>query len=253
MGMALAALLVLLPEIVTAAAAEKFDLLQIGTRTYTNVTVTTKARNHIFIYHAGGITSIKIAELPLGIKQQLGYAPAGAGRVATNTAVVWAKHEFAKINVLPFKQMNQKLGWKQSWEPFARNLLASKMVFVVLGIALLVYLLHCCCCMLICRKTGNPPGALVWLPVLQLLPLLRAAGMSSWWFLAYCVPLLNIVAQVLWCLNIAKARGKSAWVGILLFLPITCLFAFLYLAFSDGDPAEEEEQRGPRIVSLGAA
>jgi hypothetical protein len=253
MGLALAALLILLPEIVTAAAPEKFDLLQIGTRTYTNVTVTTKARNHIFIYHAGGITSIKIAELPLGIKQQLGYAPVGPGRIATNTTVVWAKHELAKVNVLPFKQMNQKPGWKPSWEPFARNLLASKMTFVVLGIALLVYLLHCYCCMLICRKTGNPPGVLIWLPVLQLFPLLRAAGMSGWWFLGFCVPLLNIVTQCLWCLNIAKARGKSVWVGILLFLPITNLVMFLYLAFSDSDPAQEEEGRKPRIMSLEAA
>jgi len=256
MGMALAALLILLPEIVSAAAVEKFDLLQIGTRTYTNVTVTTRAKNHIFINHAGGIASLKIAELPLGIKQQLGYAPSGVGRVATNTTVVWAKKEFAKISVLPLKQMNQKLGLKPSWIPSvqlsARKLLASKMVFVVLGIALLLYLLHCYCCALICRKAGHPAGALVWLPILQLFPLLRAAGMSGWWCLAFCVPLLNIVAQVLWCLNIAKARGKNVWVGVLLFLPITNLFMFLYLAFSDSDPVEEQEQRGPRIMSLEA-
>jgi hypothetical protein len=253
MGSALAALLILLPRIVTAAAERKLDLLQIGTRTYTNVTVTTKAKNHIFIYHAGGITSIKTADLPLGIKQQLGYAPAGAPRAATNTAAVWAKRELAKVNVLPFKQLSQKWGGKPSWELFARNLLASKVVFVVLGIGLLIYLLHCYGCMLICRKTGNQPGVLVWLPVLQLFPLLRAAGMSGWWFLAYCVPLLNIVAQLLWCLNIAKARGKSVWVGVLLFLPITYLFAFLYLAFSNGVPAEEEEEPEPKIMTLEAA
>jgi apolipoprotein N-acyltransferase len=106
---------------------------------------------------------------------------------------------------------------------------------------------------LICRKAGHPPGALIWVPVLQLFPLLRAAGMSGWWFLAFCVPLLNIVAQVLWCLNIAKARGKSVWVGVLLCLPITYLFAFLYLAFSNGGPAEEEDEREPRIMTLEAA
>ena len=253
MGSALAALLVLLPGIVTAAAEEKFDLLQIGTRTYTNVTVTTKAKNYIFLLHAGGMTSIKTAELPLETKQQLGYAPAGAAGAATNTAVVWAKRELAKINVLPSRQLNQKQGGKPSWGLYATKLLASKAVFVVLGIALVIYLLHCYCCMLICLKTGNPPGVLVWLPVLQLIPLLRAAGMSGWWFLAYCVPLLNIVAQLLWCLNIAKARGKSVWAGVLLFLPITNLFAFLYLAFSNGAPAEEEDEREPRIMTLEAA
>jgi hypothetical protein len=252
MRLALAAWLILPPGIVTAAAPEKFDLLQIGTRTYTNVTVTSKAKNHIFIYHTGGITSLKIAELPLPIKQQLGYAPAGPGRIATNTAVVWAKQEFAKINVLSSKPTNQKPGWKSSWQPFAKNLFASKMIFVVLGIALVVYLFHCYCCMLICRKTGNPPGPLIWLPVLQLFPLLRAAGMSAWWFLGFCVPVVNFVAQVLWCLNIAKARGKSVWVGVLLLLPLTNLVMFLYLAFSDSDPVEEGEARGPRIMSLEA-
>jgi hypothetical protein len=253
MGSALAALLFLLLRGVTVGAEEKLDLLQIGTRTYTNVTVTTKAKNYIFIVHAGGMASIKTADLSLGTKQQLGYAPAGAPRAATNTAAVWAKREFAKVNVLPFTQLSQKWGGKPSWALFARNLLASKVVFVVLGIGLLIYLLHCYCCMLICRKTGNPPGVLVWLPVLQLFPLLRAAGMSGWWFLAYCVPVLNIVAQVLWCLNIAKARGHGAWVGVLLFLPITYLFAFLYLTFSKGALAEEEDEPEPKIMTLEAA
>ena len=92
--------------------------------------------------------------------------------------------------------------------------------------------------MLICRKTGNPPGVLVWVPVLQLFPMLRAAGMSGWWFLAYFVPLLNLVPPILWSLKIAKARGKSVWVGVLLLLPVTNLFAFLYLAFSDGASAK---------------
>jgi hypothetical protein len=132
------------------------------------------------------------------------------------------------------------------------GLTGAKLFFVALGIALLVYLFYSYCCMLICLKTGNQPGVLVWLPVLQLLPLIRAAGMSGWWLLGYCVPVVNIVAQVLWCFNIAKARGKSVWVGALLLLPITSLFAFLYLAFSNGTSAEEEEPE-PKIMTLQAA
>jgi hypothetical protein len=235
------------------ASEDRFDRLQVGTQVYTNVTVTTKAKKHIFIFHTGGISSIKTVELPLAAQRQLGFSSAEPPKPATNTSAAWVKREFAKINVPQFSQLNQKLGWKPSWELFAKNLLASKIVFVVLGIMLLVYLFHCYCCLLICQKTGNPPGPLVWLPVLQLLPLLRAAGMSNWWFLAYCVPVLNIVAQVLWSFNIAKARGKSAWVGLMLVLPGTNLFAFLYLAFSNGAPAEEEEESEPKIMTLEAA
>ena len=73
------------------------------------------------------------------------------------------------------------------------GLIGPKLILAVLGVLLLLYLFHCYCCMLICRKTGKPPGVLVWLPVLQLFPLLRAAGMSAWWFLACFVPVLNLV------------------------------------------------------------
>lgn len=248
----MATLLILLPGTATAAEEDRFEVLQIGTRTYTNVTVTTKAKSYIFIVHKGGMTSIKTAELSLALRQQLGYAEIGP-KVATNNAAVWAKRELAKISVPSFKQLSQKWHAQPPAGLAAMGLTGPKLIFAVLGIALLLYLFYCYCCMLICHKTGNPPGVLVWLPVVQLFPLLRAAGMSGWWFLAYCVPVLNIFAQVLWCLNIAKARGQSAWVGVLLFLPLINLFAFLYLAFSAGAPAEEEAEPEPKIMTLESA
>ena len=67
------------------------------------------------------------------------------------------------------------------------------------------------------------------------------------------MPVLNIVAQVMWCLNIAKARGQSAWVGVLLLLPLINLFVFLYLAFSEGTSAKEEAEPEPKIMTLEAA
>lgn len=238
-----------------SAMEERFDLLKIGTRTFTNVTVTTKAKNYIFLLHAGGMTSIKTTELPVETKQQLGYAATGAS--ATNTTAAWAKREFAKINAPMIKELGKQLDWKSRGNPpaglLAMGLTGPKLIFAVLGIVLLIHLFECYCCLLICRKTGNPPGVLIWLPVLQLLPLLRAAGMSGWWFLGFCVPVLNLVAQVLWCFNIAQARGKSTWTGLLLFLPITNLFAFLYLAFSNGTPTEEEGEPEPQIMTLEAA
>jgi hypothetical protein len=123
---------------------------------------------------------------------------------------------------------------------------------IVSGIALLLYFGFCYCCMLICKKTDKPPGALVWLPILQQFPLLRAAGMSYWWFLGYFVPVLNLVVPIVWCFKIAKACRKSAWVGLLLLLPVTNFFAFLYLAFSDGAPKKEEPRR-VEVMSLDLA
>ena len=56
--MVLAAGLILLPGTV-GATEDKLPVLQVGAMMYTNVTVTTKAKNYIFIVHDGGMTSIK--------------------------------------------------------------------------------------------------------------------------------------------------------------------------------------------------
>jgi hypothetical protein len=254
--LALAALLMQLPGVV-GATEETFEVLQIGTRTYTNVTVTTKAKNYVFILHAGGMASVKVGELPPDLQEKLGYAGATAPKVATNAAAVWAKREIAKINVPQFKKLGKQLEQKWRGKPgasfSAMGSVGPTLIFVVVGVSLLVYLFHCYCLMLICRKTGKPPGVLVWLPVLQLFPMLRAAGMSGWWFLAYLVPGLNLVAQILWSVKIAKARGKSVWIGVLLLLPVTSPFAFLYLAFSNGASGEEDEEPEPKIMSLQTA
>jgi apolipoprotein N-acyltransferase len=71
-----------------------------------------------------------------------------------------------------------------------------------------------------------------------MIPLLQAADMSGWWFLGFFVPVLGFVAWILWSLNIAKTRGKGIWTAILLILPPTSFFAFLYLAFSSEAPSD---------------
>jgi hypothetical protein len=241
---------------IAGTADERFDVLQIGTQTYSNVTVTTKAKQYVFLLHSAGMASIKVSQLPPDVLDKLGYA-APAPKVTTNTAVVWAKREIAKINTPQVrelgKQMEQKWRGQATAKLTAMHLTGPALIYVVLGIALLLYLFQSYCFMLICRKTGQRPGILVWLPAVQFFPLLRAAGMSAWWFLGFCVPGLNIVAGVMWCFNIAKARGKSVWVAVLLLLPFTSLFAFLYLAFSNGGSPGEDEEPEPKIMTLQAA
>ena len=255
------AALLMRPLGVVGATEDRFDVLQVGAETYKNVTVTTKAKNYIFILHATGMTSIKVSQLPPDLKEKLGYAAATARKPTTNAAAVWVKKEIAKLDVPQFKdfrkQMEQKWRERPTATLSALGLMGPNLNWTALGIVLLlyllVYLLYSYCCMLICRKTGNPPGVLVWLPLLKLLPMLRAAGMSGWWFLAYFVPLVNLAPLILWPLNIAKARGKSVWIGVLLLLPVINLFAFLYLAFSDTAPGEEDEGPEPKVMSLQTA
>ena len=106
---------------------------------------------------------------------------------------------------------------------------------------------------MICTKAGTAPGLMVWLPVFQVFPLLRAAGMSPLWFLAYFVPVLNILAQVMWSIKIAEARGKNVLVGIMLLVPLLNLLAFLYLAFSSGVEQEKKAERKVQIMTLETA
>jgi hypothetical protein len=257
--LAMAALL-MRPLGAAGVTEETFDVIQIGTHAYTNATVTTKAKSYIFIMHAGGMASIKVAQLPPDVRKKLGYADPSAPKEATNGPAVWMKKGIAKLDAPQIKEFRNQIeqNWRNQSTPrlTAMGLIGPKLNWTVLGIVLLicvsVYLFHCYCSMLICRKAGHPPGFLVWVPLLQLLPMLRAAGMSRWWFVAYFVPLLNFVPSILWCFKIAKARGKSLWIGVLLLLPVTNLFAFLYLAFSDGPDSGDDQGPEPKVMSLQA-
>ena len=229
------------PAVSTAATEQTFDVLQIGTHTYRNVTVTTKSKKYIFIIHSTGMENIKLADLSPEIRTKLGYdamAAEGEAKAGSSSLSSWTKHTIGKLHLPQVKELQQQL---RSGGPasLATINLGRNFTIILIGSVVLLYMLFCYCGLLICEKTGNPAGVLGWIPVLQLLPLLRAAGMSPAWFLAFLVPLLNIVAQIVWSFNIAKARGKSAWVGLFLVLPLTSLFAYLYLAFSKNAPKEE--------------
>lgn len=261
LGLALG-LFVMRPQVAVAASEQNFDELQIGTHTYRNVTVTTKSKDYFFIIHSAGMNTIKVAELSPEQREQLGYAPLPKPKESATNATAWAKQTIAKLETPKVKAMEAQVVDKvvDTWRsqipmeklpplpPLTRTLLLE-----VSGILAVVWLFSCYCLMLICQKAGHKPGVLIWLPVLQMFPLLRAAGMSLWWFLAYFVPLLNVVAHFLWCLKIASARNKTVLVGVLLFLPVVNLLAFLYLAFSGGGSAKGRDDRRIEIMTLEAA
>lgn len=229
-----------------AAAEEAFDVLQIGTRTYTNVTVTTKAKDYIFILHSTGMANIRVTELSPELQEKLGYGSAEK-KGGTNAAAAWASKTLSKIKTAKVEKVEKELA--QTWRQAAAShrvplpQMTPQLLYATLGVALLCYLFGCYCCRLICQKTGNPPGPLIWVPLLQMFPLLRAAGMSPWWFLAYFIPLLNVVAGLVWSVRIVQARGKSIWLAVFLVLPLTNLLAFLYLAFSSGKQPKEKNRR----------
>ena len=226
-------LIALLSPIDSAGAAveESFALLQTKTASYTNVTVTSKTKDWVFILHAGGMGNIKVADLSSEAQAQLGYEmPKEKKPIAMPTL-----ETLKDIKVPEMAQLEES--WREGGATAVMSAFGNPVaVQAALGIAVLIYLLFCYCSMMICRRTNTAPGFLVWVPVLQIFPLLRAAGMPRIWFFAFLVPVVNLLAQLVWYVKIVEARGKGKLMVLWLVLPFTTPFAFLYLAFSEAAP-----------------
>jgi hypothetical protein len=224
---------------------QTFPVLQTKAGAYTNVTVTKKTKEWIFILHSAGVCNVKASDLSPEARIMLGYdAAPKKGEEAREVKEASASKPLAQLAHLNLSMVKEfAAGWRQNEKEKvaeAKTFIAANpmAICIVLGVIAVVYIFVSMCFWLICRKTHTAPGPLVWVPVLQLIPLLRAANMPRVWFFAYFVPVLNIVAQIVWCVKIVKTRGKSPWVAFLLLLPVTSFFAFLYLAFSRSAPVQ---------------
>jgi hypothetical protein len=223
-----------------AETQETFDVLQAGTHTYKNVTVTSKSKDYIFIVHSEGMSNVKFTDLAPEIRAKLGYVEPEKPKPQTNSAALVLKQTLVKIDNAPqVQQVKAQIiqTWSSDRAEKVREWFRSLkpgMIYGGVAALILLYVFFCYCCSLICQKAGKPPGPLVWIPVLSVFPMMRAADMSGWWFLACLVPGLNLLAVIIWAFKIARARGKTAFVGLLLLLPPISFLVFLYLAFSDG-------------------
>ena len=243
-------------EIFMGKEEQTFPVLKTKTGTYTNVTVTKKTKEWIFILHSAGVCNVKASDLPADVRVTLGYdappkaAPGatpdgGVTTAETSVAAAAPTSRLPRINIRLSDVKKFAAEWRENRREkeaeiqayFAANPLT---ISIILGISAVVYVFLSICFWMICRKTHIAPGPLVWVPFLQLIPLLRAANMPRVWFFAYFIPIINIIPIIVLAIKIVKSRGKSPWVAFLLLLPLTTPFAFLYLAFSSSAPVEIE-------------
>lgn len=235
LSLAFFALAALISGRAAEAPPETYPTLKAGSVTYTNVKVLNKAKYDLFVQHAGGMASIKVKELDKSTQLQLGYTLVEPPPTNTPARVVPTLQD---LEIDPrFEELYEQVVW-ESQEVLSQ--LKPEVVYGAMGALFLVYLFYCYCCRLICRKVGQKAVALVWLPLFKQIPLLRAAGMSRGWFLTNLIPPVFVIVYIVWCFKIARARGKSAFVGLLLLLPVLNVFAFLYLALSDTVSAAQE-------------
>jgi Family of unknown function (DUF5684) len=229
-------MLVCLAALHLPAADIKIPLLKIGTDVFTNVTVYQVTDTDIFVRHERGFGNAKLSNLDiptlrlLGMKTGKTEEEKAADEARTGVAVEKVKASLAAMNVqLPAE--SAVFGAVSRVKPTPQLLVGA------LSIAVLVYLFSCLVLKKVCVNAGSEPGVLIWFPILQAFPLLRAARIPAWWFVIVMIPGLNLLAHILWSLRIVRACGKGSLVALLLILPVTNLLALLYLAFSSGNEA----------------
>jgi hypothetical protein len=241
-------LLLSVPTALPAADAP-IPTLQIGTVVYSNVTVYGQTEKDLYISHSGGLENIKMSTLDAPALRALGLLEEAkeVEIAATAASTPWQDELAAKLEGTGVKFSTEALA---DFKERLKTPIPQKIIIIVIAVVAFVYLFICYCLKRICQNAGVQPGILIWLPVLQMIPLLRAAQMSPWLLLLFFVPVVNIVVQIWWTFRIVKACGKGVLVAIFLLLPITNLFAFLYLAFSQNEGGgDADSPRGP--VKLG--
>ena len=97
-------------------------------------------------------------------------------------------------------------------------------------VAVGIYVFVCYCLKLICEKAGHQPGVLIWIPIVQGIPLLTVAKLPIWFIILFFIPVVGFVVGIVMWVKICQARGKSGWLVLLGIIPIIFL---PYLAFSE--------------------
>jgi hypothetical protein len=270
-GACLLGILILLLRYSAIAADPVIPVLDTGTQIYSNVTISSKSATHVFIKHSKGISGLKVSELNQESLVKLGYEEAPKAKAAE------AKPEPTEAGPSRAEKISDKINYKQLFgdhqqpkvtvdpdgairiEQDGRTVVLDKRVLMIgAGVLLFLYIFWSGCSMAICRKsgvTGFFSGLLCWLGGLRAIPLLRAAGMSPWWFLLLLVPGVNVLAMVIlfvvWCIKITNVREKGGFTAMFLLFVPTFPLAFLYLAFSgSGSGGNDEVAPMPQKIQL---
>jgi len=108
-------------------------------------------------------------------------------------------------------------------------------IFLVLILVLmpLYYIHYAITLQVTAKKTGTDQAWLAWLPIAQLLLMVRIATKPWWWFLLMFVPVVGLIIWILTWIGIAEAREKPGWMGVMTIFPFASFITRTYLAFSE--------------------
>lgn len=112
----------------------------------------------------------------------------------------------------------------------SETFLGAGLILFAILFGLAFYLFYCFCNKRICEKCGVTPGILIWIPILNVIPLFWAARMSAWLVLLMLVPIVGFIIYIILWVKICEVRGKGA-LGIILVILLPAI-GVPYLAFS---------------------
>ncbi len=97
------------------------------------------------------------------------------------------------------------------------------------------------------RKTNTARAWWAWIPILNVVLVLRIARKPVWWIVLLLIPVVNIVLAALIWKSVAKVRQKSGWWGAVAIVPVVNLIVPGYLAWSAFDREERSRTAVPTL------
>lgn len=251
----------LLAEVMDAVVAQEptaaprgittFETLTVSGQVLRRATVFERAPDMVFLKHDGGLMGVRVADMDEETRWLLGY------ELKSNEAA--AEGSFRRGRDKAGEMGAMMRGWampgmdrQEGWAAGIGLVVVGMVGFIaLLGHLLVSYLLR-----MICQKANCSPGFMIWLPVLQVFPLLQAAGMSRRWpfaivalsligillmgislelalLISMCSSLLGLGLSIAWSIKICIARGKSPGWAVFLLLPGLNFIGLVYLAASE--------------------
>ncbi|WP_314504856.1 DUF5684 domain-containing protein [uncultured Microbacterium sp.] len=115
--------------------------------------------------------------------------------------------------------------------PIAANLNESLFNVTTGILSFLWYVLIAIALWMVFKKAGWP-GVLALIPIVNIVILVKIAGLSGWWSLLYLIPIVNVVFSIVVAIKLGAAFGKSAvWSFFLLWL--IAFIGYFILGFGD--------------------
>lgn len=113
--------------------------------------------------------------------------------------------------------------------------LSGFMIIVMMIVGLALWLFFGYCFKRIAEKAGVTETSIWWIPIVNLLLILRAANKPSWWLVLFLIPFVNFIVSFIVWIDVSRNLGHGTGWGVV--AVILSIIGIPYLAFADSEEA----------------